>query len=465
MLSKGGIAILIFFQVQWSFAQKAAFISGKITNPTDSVIEFSYWDGKENIPFRTRVSGTGKFEIRIPLHKGMSVSLTYGGEYTSMYVTPGDSLIISLDTHEFDESIKYTGRGKEANNFLAARYLFYENSIGSDEFRIQYQRNFVKAGAGEFASFADSVARVKMQFLQSHKSALPASFFDFMEADIMFECAGDKGDYPFLHYYLAGIMDSVVKVPDAYFSFYDSLPLKNPNYLSSYFFTAYLQSYVRHKAKIKYGRDSLTYDENVAEGRALLKGAVYENYLAQLAMGAIEYGTQDEKKFMFDLSKKELKDPIVMKPLEEKFQLIMSLSPGKQAPDFSLPDSTGKMIRLKDLKGKVVYIDFWASWCGPCRLEMPYARQLQEENQGKDIVFLYISVDEDRTSWLKTIQAERLDGTHVWVKGTENSISKAYGINGIPHYILIDRQGRIISNNASRPSSKSIQSDLDASLQ
>ncbi|MFA6260941.1 MAG: hypothetical protein WC760_05705 [Bacteroidia bacterium] len=83
---------------------------------------------------------------------------------------------------------------------------------------------------------------------------------------------------------------------------------------------------------------------------------------------------------------------------------------------------------------------------------------------GKEIAVLCNSVDENKASWLKTVRSENTQGTHVWVQGTENNISKAYGINGIPHYYLIDKQGRILSSNAERPSSKSIQQNPDAAL-
>src|SRR5690606_38180730 len=99
---------------------------------------------------------------------------------------------------------------------------------------------------------------------------------------------------------------------------------------------------------------------------------------------------------------------------------------------------------LSDLKGKVVYIDFWASWCKPCLEQVPHAKTLKEELEGKDVVFLYISIDTDTSSWKKMIELKQINGLHGIVYGGFSSVPmKLYQINGIPQYFIIGKDGKI----------------------
>jgi len=111
---------------------------------------------------------------------------------------------------------------------------------------------------------------------------------------------------------------------------------------------------------------------------------------------------------------------------------------------------------MKPYKGKVVYIDFWAPWCGPCMGEMPDSKKLHKELSGKDVVFLYIAIDCTRQSWEKTIKEQGLEGEHYFANVNEAKLlSGKFNISGIPHYVLIDKEGKVKDDNASRPSEAS----------
>jgi thiol-disulfide isomerase/thioredoxin len=108
---------------------------------------------------------------------------------------------------------------------------------------------------------------------------------------------------------------------------------------------------------------------------------------------------------------------------------------------------------FKKYKGKVVYVDFWASWCVPCRAEMPNAANLKEKLKGKNIVFLYFGYNDKEKAWIKARNQLSIEGEHYLLD--EKMIKEAdelFGINGIPHYAIIDKEGRVISKRADRPS-------------
>ena len=135
---------------------------------------------------------------------------------------------------------------------------------------------------------------------------------------------------------------------------------------------------------------------------------------------------------------------------------------GGQAADFTYPDVDGKMVSLSDFKGKVVLVDVWATWCGPCRQQIPYLKKLEEEMHGTDVVFGGVSVDEskDKQKWLDFIKTEGLKGVQL-LAGGWSKITKDYKITGIPRFMVFDKKGNIVSVDAPRPSSPELKKMLE----
>ena len=111
-------------------------------------------------------------------------------------------------------------------------------------------------------------------------------------------------------------------------------------------------------------------------------------------------------------------------------------------------------------KGNLVYVDVWATWCGPCIAELPALEKLQENYEGKKIIFLSISVDTDKDAWVKMLSDEELGGVQLWADGW-SQITQSYAIFGIPRFLLIDKDGRLISVDAPRPSSSEIRTLIE----
>ena len=144
-------------------------------------------------------------------------------------------------------------------------------------------------------------------------------------------------------------------------------------------------------------------------------------------------------------------DPTSVAAFEAKFERWDLSRPGRMSPGFNAVDLDGKVWRLTDFRGRYVYIDMWATWCAPCRQEMPYLKQLEAQFKDAQIVFLGLSVDSDKAKWEKMASSGDLTGTQLYL-GTQSSFQEAYRIEGIPRFILLDKNGVIISNDMSRPS-------------
>ena len=148
-------------------------------------------------------------------------------------------------------------------------------------------------------------------------------------------------------------------------------------------------------------------------------------------------------------------NPYFNSRLEKTIGPWKELMRGKEAPDFDGLTRDGKKVHLDDLKGKKVYVDVWATWCGPCIREIPSLKELEEELHGEAVEFVSVSIDQesDREKWRKFVEDRNLGGTQIMTEGAwESDLTKNYNIKGIPRFILIDEQSRIISANAPRPS-------------
>lgn len=147
----------------------------------------------------------------------------------------------------------------------------------------------------------------------------------------------------------------------------------------------------------------------------------------------------------------------------EKEAQLMQIQIGKPAPTFSLPSDKGETYSLDSFKGKVIYIDLWASWCAPCRAELPNYRKLYEKyKNNQQIAFMGIAVFDGDREWRKALAAEK----PTWLQLYDNNgvVARSYVANAIPKYILIDKNGKVVNFNAPGPGSAEISKLIDEEL-
>lgn len=251
----------------------------------------------------------------------------------------------------------------------------------------------------------------------------------------------------------------------------------------------YAQLFLKNGYNLKMTMDASMFDETIKfEG----KGSKENNFLAQQAIEDEKYPydqllAMDEENFKKGVEEKRTKDlkKVDSAGLDEKFvelqkkNVTMSLmglmqyhtqiSANKklnnsQAPNFDYENHAGGKTSLESLKGKYVYIDVWATWCGPCRAEIPSLKVLEESLHGKNIEFVSISVDvqKDYEKWQNFVKEKSLGGTQLYADNNWNSdFIKAFGINSIPRFILIDPTGKVVDADALRPSNPKLKEQLD----
>ena len=193
------------------------------------------------------------------------------------------------------------------------------------------------------------------------------------------------------------------------------------------------------------GMQVLYYDEQFAFVRENPSSLV-SLYLTQEAVGNEMDAAKGEP--MFLMLSPALQNSEEGKQLKERITIGKKTMVGVKAIDFSQPDMNGKMISLSSFKGKYVLVDFWASWCGPCRAESPNLVKAYSKYKEKNFEIFGVSLDQSKDKWLKAVNDDQYTWTQVSeVKGWETAVAQEYGIEGIPFNILVDPNGYIVARN------------------
>ncbi|WP_339921523.1 TlpA disulfide reductase family protein [uncultured Flavobacterium sp.] len=224
-------------------------------------------------------------------------------------------------------------------------------------------------------------------------------------------------------------------------------------------------------------------------------GAVENNFLAQYTVEESKYDyntlmASSEEAFtkmvkekrtadFFKLDNEKL-DPVFVALQKKNIEIVLERGTeyykqvletkklnGSIAPSFNYENYAGGKTKLEDFKGKYVYIDVWATWCGPCLGEIPSLKKVEEKYSGKNIAFVSISIDKlkDIEKWKSMIKNKELGGVQVFADNDWNSqFVKDFNIKGIPRFILIDPNGKIVKADAARPSSPDLEKELDVLL-
>lgn len=152
--------------------------------------------------------------------------------------------------------------------------------------------------------------------------------------------------------------------------------------------------------------------------------------------------------------------------IQEQFNRFSIMSAGKKAIDFDMYDVGGKKVMLSDFQGKAVYMDCWATWCGPCKAEIPYMEKLYEHYKNNpDIILVSVSLDKTTRPWLSMLEKDKPQWPQYIVKDEfESKLCTDYNITGIPRFMMFDKEGNVISLNAPRPSDEKIIRFIDDAL-
>ncbi|MHC1704943.1 MAG: TlpA family protein disulfide reductase [Tenuifilaceae bacterium] len=430
---------------------KEAVISGTFLNFKDTVVYLNTKGITENI----KVNADKTFEYKVTLDKPAYFSLRASRKGFEVYVNPGDSTKITVDFDNLKDGAKFSGKLEAENKYLVERNAIVRG----------YMSNYKEVYTLDNEQFKLKLDSLKKEITEKI-SVIPNKEIALLETtrtDYLINTF--KVNYPGYNAYY----NSVELNPDSVdYSFLDGLDLNSAYHLMYVEYSQLVSTVIENKFRKELGDVNL--DSVPVEKLTKMFGCIDKNvvnpevrdYLKQNAfMEDLSYGefwklTDVVNKFLAECQTVGYKNII-----EKLYNQKMLIAPGKTAPLFKYKDINGKEVALEDLKGKLVYIDFWATWCGPCRHELPYLEEVEKAYEGKNIYFISMSVDDDMVAWDKMVKEQKMKGIQLHADGAWNSIAaKEYQVKGIPTFVLIDHNGIIITPAAPRPSQGKTLTDL-----
>lgn len=450
-------ALVFVFSCQQS-PRGVVKLSGKIKNPnSDSIVIRNAM----RQPIKTvKLDDNGSFNTELEAPTGYYTFFD-GKEQATFFIKPGFDISFTLDAFLFDETLKYEGNGSAEGNYLAEKYLLEEG--WRDKVSFAY---FGKLKEKEFLSSLDSLKGANTGLLEKYNQELSEEFAFLESNTIKF-----KWDYFLLQYpraYPYFSKDTTYKASDDYPDVLADLDLSNEKLLEIREYQALVESVVQ-KAASEMRKDNPDASWEFAYLDALSQKITNVKIKETLAYDHSSYAITETEKLdeFLEASLALMSDTANINSLKRTYDKLIKVQPGLPSPTFAYNDINEQMVSLADLKGKYVYVDVWATWCGPCLGEIPSLKNLEKDFHDKDIEFVSISVDrkQDYDTWKNMVAEKELKGVQLFADNSwQSDFVTAYNIQGIPRFILIDPEGNIVSANADRPSNPKLREQLDKLL-
>ncbi len=456
--------------------QIPTIISGQILNPVDSLILIEIVPNplanKQVAQVPAKIDSLGFFKVKINLAQPIPALLVHKKVKTSIFIVPGDSLHIEADfaSSKVLQTFQFKGTGKAHNLYLKTiDYAFQKN-------RENYHAvATIKAKAPmQYKAYADSIHQSRLKAFEKYHQYSPvdSSFEAYILNKMNYEYGSALLQYPSKKVkYLRNSPIKTVNVPEAYYDFLKDINIDNDDAFSTPYYGQFLDAYTHYLFK-KIVMDEeedfrlMTYfNRRYDFCRTILKGKSLHYMLALNFAVGTQKGKLAKILPKYPDFNKTNEWPEFKQVVDFYYNRYKQLMPGLVAPDFVVKNQAEDVVNLSDYKGKVVYVDFWATWCGPCRKELPHSFKLREQFEGKDVVFLYVSMDKDRSKWEAFVEKQKMDGEQYIALGADKTaINKNYQVSGIPRFILVDKEGRLVDGHADRPSNPLIKEQIEALL-
>ncbi len=414
--------------------------------------------------FESAVDADGNFKLAFDISHPVCVNAMADENwlFTNKFIGPGDSLFLSIDS----ASTTIAGAGE---NGIGAMFEYDKKFLSAAQIK-EMQASQAKTDM-EYAKYWDDRTETGLAFYKSYFSANPVSaqYARAVEYELKYETAVKMVQFGWRS--PNGNID-MFRNP-GFMQYFNKYAYNDENALITSYYPHYLDQFTWYIMEPRGYRsptpgiptdyyERQEHRDSIA--RHTFTGKVYDIALYGILYSELERlggFNGDQTKFDSEYVKTEhsiqglgkgFKDKSYLKRLTEKVKLANES--GKPAYDFAAKALDGKTVKLSDFKGKVVYIDFWSTSCGPCVQEVPHSKKLQQKYSGRNIVFLNVSFDNSITTVEQFIDKKELHGVNtIDTRGFTSDEAKHYHITAIPRYVLVNKDGTIVSSDAPRPSS------------
>lgn len=424
-----------------------SIVSGTILNKQGGEIIVRNQDqsSKKSI----QVTESGQFRDTLRFEPG-TYYIIDGRQNSQIYLENGSDIVIEYDAADFSNTLKFSGKGAGVSSYLLKKGKKSAELMGD-------RKDFYSLESDAYVAKSLEIKEASESLLNEETDV----FQDFKEKELRnlnYEYLGKLNRYESYHRHFAEKPE--FKISEGFLD-----PLKNVDYTNEddIMFSSEYESLV--SSKFRKQADSIVESDGVLEEIAYLKAinsspskVIKNKLLYNAAKYEITY-TSDVESYYAEYMKGST-DEKNNKEISESYNKLKTVAKGNVSPKFeNFENYKGGTSSLADLKGKYVYVDVWATWCGPCKAEIPSLKKVEQDYHGKNIEFVSISVDalKDHDKWKSMVADKELKGVQLFAdKSWDSDFVKGYLIKGIPRFILIDPAGNIVTANAPRPSEEKL---------
>lgn len=421
-----------------------AIISGKITNKPTNEITINSMDRTFTEPIEISEDGSFIDTLNTEIQ---SYVLYDGKNPVFLHIEDGFNLNVNYDFKDFSNSLVISGVGSEVNNYLIAKRKIEIDLIGVSLAALY------GANETEYKNKIRSITEAQNKLLTDSKG-ISSEYIEKEERNLNYFYLRMLIDYEDAHKHFT--KNSDFKVSNDFLEELNSIDYsKEEDYEFSDFYKSLVKKHYEDEAKKLREKDSIKGDIAFIKTVSTIKSDIIKNGLLFEHAISKMMNSKDIEAY-YKLFIKNSTDEKNNALITEKYNKLVGLKSGKPSPKFvNYENYKGDTTSLDDLKGKYVYIDVWATWCGPCIREIPALKEVEKQYHDKNIEFVSISIDKvsDHEKWKTMVAEKELGGIQLFADNDWNSgFVKDYQITGIPRFILIDPDGNIVKQNAPRPS-------------
>jgi len=437
---------------------------GTLENLEAGAVEFVFYrdytnNHREIITIEPDAEGNFKVDFEMP--GAASGNLRHGRTSILLFLEPGDELEFTADATNWLETINFSGKGAEANNFCVLYQREVLPGVGNSFFSNAAANLLPEA----FAAAIDSVASLKLNLLAGfpEKESLNPAFKAWFETEVQYDRYSRLLSYPAMHQRFNSLK-TLPELPENYYAFLEVPDLFDSSRLNSETYVNFLQAYLGYCAddhKARFTDDNSPNEINYVLAGELIPGESGYYVQAISINREFNYGDLDKARALYDKFMETAESEDLKARVTNTWNGIQALMPGNPAPDFTMTDMDGNEVSLSDFRGKVVYLKFWASWCGPCMRQVPPAAELKRRlADQEDLVFLYVSIDTDLDAWRNTVKRNHISGIHFQTPGRERGTPALYQVKWIPTFFIIGKDGSIFDNRPPQPADANVDEML-----
>lgn len=399
-------------------------------------------NGKEKV---YDVPEDGKLDIQLEQIIPQYSSIIYGEKSFPLYLGGGEAMQVVVPGGADDWVIEYSGGNQEINNYLRSRIL----PLGTQPFYYDEKR------------LAEETEKILQQNLDNlKKSGLSGKFAEMEAQRLKYNIYREWVGYAFNHRWMTGVEN--FEPNDSYYNKLEELAQENPDviYLEAYrrFLEGAIPVMTSRGLKDASPKELTT--KNAEYVLSHYKHSLLRRYLLDYFISGYiqEHGASGAEELVA-IYKQNIADSSRLEQFGEIVENWEKIDKGDVSPSFNYANAQGDSVNLESFRGKYVLIDIWASWCGPCRREIPALKALEKKFEGKPIVFVSISCDKDPEAWKTAMKEENTEGIQL-IAGADLSFLKAYMVQAIPRFILLDPQGKIVDAHMTLPSDPATEQTL-----